>query len=109
MSQKEDPIVILSKVVTKQQLIVNSMSKMVTDLVKITISSLKKCDHDDCNLPSTMSHNETYMCDRHVATNIVSKFSNEKDWKEIENVEQIRFISDYTKIVDTLESVATTH
>ena len=109
MSQKEDPIVILSKVVTKQQLIINSMSKMISDLVKITTSSLKKCDKDECNLPSTISFGEKYMCDRHAAIDIVSKSSSESDWKEVKNAEQIRFISDYTKVVESLESSTISH
>ena len=85
------------------------MSKLISDLIKITISSLRKCDEQNCNLPGTFTFNDRCMCDTHVTMSVVSKDTLESDWKEISNVEEIRFISDYNKIVTHLGSDVTIH
>ena len=73
------------------------------------MSSLKKCDSVNCDLPATLFNNEKHMCDKHTTVDIVSKSSSEDDWKEIANVEQVRFISDYLKISSELEKTSIVH
>jgi len=109
MSEKNGSVMLLTKIVTKQQLIISTMTKLVSDLSKVTLSTVQKCQFEGCSLPRTMSIVDKHMCDKHVAIDIVTKNSNESDWSEAENAEQLRYISDYLKIVDDLEKGPPVH
>jgi hypothetical protein len=109
MSEKNNSIDLLTKIVTKQQLIITTLTKLVSDLSKVTLSTVQKCQVEGCSLPHTMSHVNKHMCDKHVTIDIVTKNSSESDWSEVENAEQVRYISDYLKIIDDLEKGPPVH
>jgi hypothetical protein len=93
----DDPRKLLASIIEtlyKQNLILSSMTQGFNDLVMLTFNNLPKCQHTNCENPTTFKkkakESAQFICDRHLAEGILNKTEAYDEWVEVDCAESIR-------------------
>jgi hypothetical protein len=99
----EDPKTIIKSIVEtlyRQSFILEAMSSGISNTISLCLASLPKCCHEECENSTTWKSKDSakFICDRHLAEDIVKKNQSQDSWEEVPAVDNIRVLADYAEI-----------
>jgi hypothetical protein len=87
----------VQKMLIHHQYTIETIKETLGDSAIVTLSTAQRCEHSDCEHPSTVRHSNhsSHLCDRHLAEKIMQGSEKEEEWDDLHYADCIRNLYDY--------------